>query len=279
MSPLQTYVWLGDRWKSYTGDSSAPVEPDPGEALFQPTNFNVGLPGVGNPAMESTLSGTTFNTDNAVYERVEFTSTSPITFSGDNVTVRECKFNGDVSVRQLDGALFEDCDVPAITFRCENFTARRLRITGLAGSDGINVTSDVTQARGGLIEYCYIGNGKLTAQSHYDGTQVRGVQDLTIQFNNYDILADVGAQFDSRHNASIFLEDANGGNSDVTVHHNWSRVNGYYHFRPYGSNIVITNNIFIPLGGDPEPTTPFIGNGFGYTGSGNKWLDGTPVPV
>lgn len=256
----------------------------------KPTNENVGLPGVGNPTMTSEVSSSFLSTNDAVYEDVHFTYAGGITIPGNDVTFRRCKFDGNPVFRG-DGMVMEDCDVPAMTLGGQNFTVRRVRTTGRAGTDGIGVTSDVYQVETGLIEYCYVGNGLLSAESHYDNIQVRGAIDLTIQYNNFDVLADAVETneesprfgepvFDTRSNASIFLENANGGNTDILVYHNWSRVNGYYHFRPYGTNIEFIDNICIPLG-DPDASepTPFIGNRTGTTGSGNQWLDGTPITV
>lgn len=261
-------------------DPNPNPDPEPDPEIVEPTNSNVGLPGIGNPSMVSTNSSSTISTSNVTFTNINFTATY-VTFTGSNVTLKGCKVDNHLILRGTNITV-EDSDVAALAVSGTNgFTIRRVRITGRMGEDGIHITSDTGQCANGLIERCYIGNGILSGESHYDGIQVRGVQHLIIRYNRFDVLAS-GATFNTQYNASVFLENAQGGNSDVTVHHNWSRVNGYYHFRPYavGEGAVFTDNIFIPLGdpGHSEPG-PFINNGFGYTGSGNHWLDGTPVLI
>jgi hypothetical protein len=102
--------------------------------------------------------------------------------------------------------------------------------------DGLHVTSD----RGKLIRDVVlhgnlIDNPQPPTDAHYDGLQVRGVDGLTVSCNSFD----AGA-IKEQYNAAVFLEPANGNNSNVSVRDNWLIGSAWsvMVFRPTSSEFV-----------------------------------------
>lgn len=259
---------------SLPGDTGGGPDPDPDPTPdpwvpgVQPSNSNVGLPGIGNPSL--TADGNTYiSTSNITYTNRSWAGN--VTLAGNNVTLIGCKVTGELIVRGNDYVI-EDSDIGALSLSgAKRVRVTRIRTTGVTGKDAIHITSDVGTCEDITIENSYIGNPMLSAGAHYDSIQVRGVQGLTIQGN----FLDMGTSFSSQYNATIFLEDAQGGNYDVIMQGNWSRAAGYYHFRPFGYNQQILDNIFyrVPDAG------PIIGGAYAYTASGNTWDDGAPLTL
>lgn len=253
--------------------------PDPGPWTLgaQPSNTNVGVPGIGEPAL-TPMSGGSNNVSNVTYTNrlIE----SDITFYGSNVNIIGCRFTGKAGIRDGNNFVIEDSDFGALTVSGgTNVTIRRIRTTGSAGSDGLHVSSYGKRCTDIVIEDSYIGNPLLTDGSHYDSIQVRGVDRMTLRGNYFD----QGTIFDSRYNATIFFEDAQGGNYDVDIHNNWLRAAGWYNVRIYGYNQTLNDNVFIkrdPTEADGSPNAgPVIGNSYAYTASGNTWDGGAPLAL
>jgi hypothetical protein len=251
-------------------------DPNPWTPGAQPTNSNVGLPGVGNPAL-SPNGSTYISTSNITYTNIS--RVGNLTLAGSNVTLIGCKVVGELIVRGND-FIAEDSDIGALSLSgAKRVRASRVRTTGVVGKDGVHVTSDVGRCEDIVLEDSYIGNPMLTDGSHYDSIQVRGVDRLTLRGNYFD----QGTIFDSSYNATVFLEDAQGGNYDIDIHNNWLRAAGYYNVRLYGYNQTLDNNVFIkrdPTESDGSPNAgPVIGNSYVYMASGNTWDGGTPLPL
>lgn len=263
--------------------ADAPIVPDPNPNPVpdnwvpgsKPSNTNVGVPGIGEPALTA-MSGGTNNASNITYTNrlIE----SDITFYGSNINIIGCRFTGRVVIRNGNNFVIEDSDFGALSVSGgTNVTMRRIRTTGFAGSDGLHITSYNKRCTDITVEDSYIGNPMLTAGSHYDSIQVRGVDRLTLRGNYFD----QSTTFSSSYNATIFLEDTQGGNYDIDIHNNWFRAAGYYNVRLYGYNQVLNDNIFIkrdPTESDGSPNAgPVIGNSYAYTASGNTWDGGAAL--
>lgn len=82
--------------------------------------------------------------------------------------------------------------------------------------DGIHITSDRgTTSSDITVRRSYIHSPARGGEKHYDGIQVRGVDGLVIDCSAFD-----AGDYEPRQNAGIFLQEANGGNRNVTVRDN-----------------------------------------------------------
>ena len=138
--------------------------------------------------------------------------TGDVTFTGSNLTLRNVRVTGRLALRG-DNVVVEDSTVGALTL---SGTARArvsgVEISGSPGQDGVHITSDTGPAADVLLEDVWIHSPQVTATSHYDGLQVRGVDGLTLR----RVVAELGA-WKAQYNAALFLEHAYGGNHRVRV--------------------------------------------------------------
>ncbi len=158
--------------------------------------------------------------------------------SGNNMTFRNVRVEGQLRVTGT-GTTVEDSDIGALVVSgARDFTARRLNVFGSPGKDGLHVTSDAGRAVNVLIEASRIHSPMVTGNSHYDGIQVRGVDGLTLRGNSFEL-----GPYKRQFTAAIFLENANGGNKDVTIERNYIDGGGYAVYLG-GTNTVFTANRF-----------------------------------
>lgn len=264
MSPLDLFIYDGA-----TGQlrrSGAPPESPP-PPVGQPVRANTGWVAAGSPALTSYAPGT-YAADNITLTNREINGT--VTFTGDNVHLIGCKVNGELKFRPGNDHTVENTDCVGLIFDgSTNFRATRVYTTGAIGVDGLQIKGDSgVRPTDGLIEACYLGNPKINSGSHYDTVQVRGASRLEFIGNNFD----QAVPFSDRYNATLFLENALGGNDDILVDGNWTRAAGYYHFRLFATNIIVRNNIFL---GKSAQASPLIGSSYPIQSLNNKWEDGT----
>lgn len=149
---------------------------------------------------------------------------SSLTIMGDNVTVRNVAVAGNIFVSGGSN----NVRIIRVTTQgvgissSSNVVVRRANI-GYSTGDAIHVTSDAgSQVRNVRLRYNFIHHPRVTDGSHYDGTQVRGVDDMLIECSTYR-----AGTYRGGYNAAIYLENANGGDSHVKVHHNWLIGNAF----------------------------------------------------
>lgn len=141
---------------------------------------------------------------------------SNLTISGTDVKVTNVHVDGDILVT-------------GEKVRLKRVTAKHIGISsavnvvvananiGYGADDGIHVTSDGDRlVRRVVLRYNFIHHPMAPPESHYDGTQVRGVDGMVIRCSTYQ-----SGPFQDTFNANIYLENANGGASNVTVARNW----------------------------------------------------------
>jgi hypothetical protein len=139
-----------------------------------------------------------------------------LTISGKNVTVRNVQVNGSILVTG-DGATIDHVTAKGISISSASGTTVQFTNIGFGQGDGIHVTSDRgRQVRNVTLRYNYVHDPRVPDNAHYDGTQVRGINGLTISCSVYD-----PGPYQHMYNAAVYLEDANGGDSNITVTHNW----------------------------------------------------------
>ncbi len=145
-----------------------------------------------------------------------------VTFTGNNLTLRDVRVTGHAIFRG-DNVVVEDSEFGSAALSgARNVRMSRVEVFGNPGQDGLHITSDTRRARDILVEDTWIHDPKVTADSHYDGIQVRGVDRLTVR----RVAIELGP-WKQQHNAALFLEDANGGNAGVTVEDSWLSGGGY----------------------------------------------------
>lgn len=194
--------------------------------------------GAGDDSGLSPRDPENFRRDGLVLQDV--TIDGSIELTGDNQTLRNVVVAGRVLVKG-DSVTIEDSSVGALSVSgASGFVARRLEVFGLEGSDGIHITSDTGRVTDALIEDSWIHSPQVTADSHYDGIQVRGVDGLTIRGSYIDL-----GPYRPQYTAAVFVEDANGGNTRVLIEDSWINGGGYT-VSLAGTDVVLRNNVFGP---------------------------------
>jgi hypothetical protein len=141
---------------------------------------------------------------------------SSLTISGTGVSVRNVHVDGSVLITgervRMKGVTAEHIGISSAV----DVVVAKANI-GYGPDDGIHVTSDGDRlVRDVVLRYNYIHHPAAPPESHYDGTQVRGVDGMTIRCSTYR-----SGPFQETMNANIYLENANGGVRNVTVARNW----------------------------------------------------------
>jgi hypothetical protein len=170
------------------------------------------------------------------------------TFAGNNVTLRNCRIGGGV-VFSGDNVKVENCEIPnGLSLSGTATAVVRYNNIHSFGGDGVHITSDTGQVSNVTFANNYVHNPTPSPGAHADGMQVRGVKGLTISNNNIDMGVWRQVSGQDALNAAIFLESANGGNSDITIASNYLNGGGYILRVGPGPNTRITNNRFGPDG-------------------------------
>lgn len=206
------------------------------------------------PATGTTFTNYTGSTQvpAGIYRKVRFTSRVEVlstaayifedcSFEGgwtlfrgtNNVQATRCNFVGGFSLSSVQGATFTRC-----------------RVTGKGGGDLTHITGDSGRqcANIKMIE-CWVGDAVLSANDHLDGLQVRGCNGLLLQNCTFD----VGVWRTTTNgglNAAVFCENANGGNSNITIEGCYLNGGGYVLRIGRGGhqNTRVRNNQFGPNG-------------------------------
>lgn len=191
--------------------------------------------------------------------------------TGVGQVLRNSRVDGHVLVRGEDVTI-EDSEVGALSVAsATGVVVRRVEVFGLLGYDGIHVTSDgEVRTSDVLIEGCWVHSPQVAPGSHYDAVQVRGVDGLTIRRSTLDL-----GDWVPQHNAAVFLEDANGGNTDVLVEENLLNGGGYTMYL-MGTGVRVVDNRF-----GPDLNWALLYPEFlPFEESGNSWADGgSPVEL
>lgn len=190
---------------------------------------------------------------------------------GSNVTLRNSRIEGNLVIRGA-GVVVEDSELGALAVSGgTDVTVRRVEVFGSPGSDGIHVTSgDGARTSDVVIEGCWIHSPNVLPESHYDGIQVRGVDRLTLRGNTFDL-----GRWMDRHNAAIFLEDANGGNADVLIERNLVNGGGYMLYL-FGTDVRLVDNAF----GEDFNWGLLYPEYLPFEETGSRWAsDGSPLSV
>jgi hypothetical protein len=171
---------------------------------------------------------------------------------GDDVTLRNVRVDGSILVTG-DGATIDHVTTTGIAISSASKAQVRYSEISGGGDDGIHITSD----RGRLVKditltYNFVHSPDVPAGGHYDGTQVRGVDGLLVKCSTYD-----PGPYQSTYNAGIYLEDANGGDANVAIEHNWLLGSGFSVMLDAPGTRLVGNQV----GGDPHWGACYLGPG------------------
>lgn len=190
-----------------------------------------------------------------------------------NVTLRNDVIDSGVYLVQAPGATIDHVTSgDAVTnSSSKNFTLTNSVISDNGDTDPTYLTSDrathidgVTMT-GNLVQLTDFDTG---TSNHVDGLQVRGADNVVISCNAFEY---AGA-FHDIIDAAVYIEDANGGNHNVAIDHNWlDGPWGYYSLRIMtATGLSITNNA---IDGSTNPCFNHSPGFTAYTQSGNT-VDG-----
>ncbi len=176
--------------------------------------------------------------DNAVLTNADVASLEVV---GNNVTVSNVRVDGNVLVSGSHVTLDHVTAKGIAVSSASDVTIRYANI-GFSGDDALHITSDSGSfVRDIRVEHNYIHDPRAPSSAHYDGTQIRGAANVSITCNTYD-----AGPYQDTFNAAIYLENANGGVSGVTVANNW--LLGFaWTFMVSATGTVLTGNV---IGGD-----------------------------
>ena len=198
-----------------------------------PTADTVGVPA--GTSLTAMASGVVETGGTTITNRV---ITGDVRFTGSNLTLRNVRITGHAVFRG-DNIVLEDSEVGALSLSgTMGATVSRVDVTGSAGNDGIHITSGSGPAGRIAIRDTWVHNPLVTATSHYDGIQVRGVDGLVLE----RVAVDLGAH-KPQYNAALFLEDMGAANRNITVAS--SRfTGGGYEMYSYALNVAVRNTTF-----------------------------------
>lgn len=180
----------------------------------------------------------TFREDGMVLQDVVITG--DVALTGADQTLRNVRVEGQVRVTGT-GITIEDAELGSLVLSgARQFVGRRLDVFGNPGDDGIHISADTGPVQDVLVEDSWVHSPALNPDSHYDGIQVRGVQDLVLR----NLFLDLGP-FDERHATAVFLQEANGGNSGVLLEDSWID-GGAFALNLGGDDVTVRRNVFGP---------------------------------
>lgn len=151
-----------------------------------PDETNTGVPAGATLTNSGSL---TINVNGAVVQNLNINGM--ITVNANNVTIRNCRItSSDYYPVNYDGAtysglLVEDSEIIGLTsdvtagMSFSNYTARRVFVTGTA--DGFKADAYV------LIEDCYVTQLAIGEDTHNDGVQTTGGENVTLRHNTFKL--------------------------------------------------------------------------------------------
>ena len=183
---------------------------------------------------------------------LENATVASLNIEGSDVVVRNVKVEGTILVTG-DRVTIEHVSTTGMAISSASDVTVRFANIAQGSDDGIHVTSDRGRmAKNITLSNNYIHDPRVEPTGHYDGTQVRGVDGLTIACSTYD-----PGPYQPPYNAAVYLEDANGGDTNVVIRDNWLRGFGY-NLMIAATKVSITDNA---LGGDTNWGTCYLGEG------------------
>ena len=213
----------------------APSSPEPAPAPGAPGEVAVGVP---DGVSLSTYTGSrTLREDGQVLENVVVPSDLVVT--GHGVTLRNVRVEGNLIFRRTADVRLETSEVASLSISgSEGVVVTGVEVFGLRGVDGVHITSGRAPTRDVTLSDVWVHSPQVSGRSHYDGIQVRGVDGLTLERVRVEL-----GEWQRQFAAALFLEDANGGNRDVTVVDSRFEGGGYTLYA-FADDVTIEGTVF-----------------------------------
>lgn len=232
-------------------------DPDPSPGGVTATAANTGVPA----GTSLTTNATTYHSATGLIEDTNFTA-GTITVVGSGVTFRRCRFAGEVIFRG-DNVTLDLVEAGGFSFSgTDHVRGTGLKAVGGIGKDAFHITSDTGQCVDIQLTRLWASGNAASligaSGNHYDSIQVRGVNGLTLD----DFVFDQGTTFNTLFMGVIYLENANGGNANVTLRNGVLRGAGYNVMTMAASGITLEDLTMHPR----------------LAGVGQKWVNNGASP-
>ncbi|MBD3947148.1 DUF4082 domain-containing protein [Nocardioides ganghwensis] len=212
-----------------TTSNPTPTPTEPAGTCVKPDATNTGTTGTLTADSRTTLS-----TPGEVIENKRFSER--ILIRANNITLRNVQVDGGIDIGDelsgitLDHVRAESAGVTSsdnVTIQYSHLKAHNGDALYVSGWDGVQ-TTNLT------VKHNFIDRPTFTSSdAHWDGIQMRGVRNVDIYCNNFD----VGA-WQYEYNVLIYSEPAFGGNYNIAVDSNWLN----------GGNFAIMGGASVPDG-------------------------------
>ena len=216
----------------------------------RPNATNTGFP---TGQTFNNYNGPSYNSDSGLtYDGVNFPSSGGqyYTFTGNNLVFRNCRIYGGILFAG-DNIRMEHCEIiggGGVNFSGVNTGVVEYNNIHNFNSDGVHVTSDSGQVANLALRYNFVHTPTPGCGAHADGVQIRGVNGLNLVGNNFDMGPWILTCGVDSLNAAVYIETANGGNSNVTLDSNYLNGGGFILRTSDGTNHKFINNRFGPNG-------------------------------
>lgn len=231
--------------------------PGSGACAYRPTRSNSGARGALQQRGATTLA------DGSTLQDVRVPS---LEISGSDVTVRNVQVDGRVLVTG-DRVRIRRVTAQGVGISsASDVSVKRSRIES-SPDDAFHVTSDAGELVTNVtLDHNFVHRPVTPSENHYDGVQVRGADGMRISCSTFR-----AGRYHDNFNAAVFLENANGGTSDVEVDHNWFFGFAFSVMVDSPSSTFTDNKI----GGDIQwgPCLLLESAGDSFTSDGNTWAE------
>lgn len=182
---------------------------------------------------------------NVTYTSKRFTN-SYGTITGSNISFTNCVFTNGATFRGGTGITVTHSEFVGDVYFSSAHTAMFTYNNVHDFGDGVDITSDSgSMASNITLTNNWIHHPIATYPDHSDGSQTRGVSGLTMQHNTIDMGVWYTDQGQNVLNSAVYFEDANGGNTGITLTNNYLNGGGYTLYATGGTGS-IKNNTFGP---------------------------------
>jgi hypothetical protein len=178
----------------------------------KPDATNTGPSGTLTTDNRSSLS-----TANEVIENKTFPG--DIAIYADGVELRNVHVNGDILINEANGVVIDHVSTSGVGVSSASDTTIQYARVNAYEDDSFHLTSDgASYISNVTIEHSFIDRPTFEpgSESHWDGVQIRGAENVTIFCNNFDV-----GEWQDPYNVIIYLEPANGNNDNIIVDNNW----------------------------------------------------------
>lgn len=229
----------------------------------------------------ASMAAMTVRQDNVVLDGQEITG--DVTVYGNNFTIKNSRITeGSLILRNNSDILVENSKIGGISISgAKNVTIRGSDIGGNRNGRGIYIAAGTNEERPQniLIENSWVHEQNITSVDgqkggSYYAVHVRGVENLTLRNNYFDATPFIHLPEGGGTVAAIALQNANGGNDNVTIDGNCIDGGGFMFY--FGAhNLTVTNNKI----GRPHYTLLYP-TFTAFTQSGNTWMkSGNPMEI